>query len=89
MDSKKWPSFIVKRVVLVLGYRAAPATGTQIKKKRKFSSYVRKFRGIRCKVIYDYDFLIYGDNICAFPQILGTPSSYMTLHPIPPEFTYI
>ncbi len=24
-----------------------------IKKKRKFSSYIRKFRGIGCKVIYD------------------------------------
>jgi hypothetical protein len=24
-----------------------------IKKKRKFSSYIRIFRGIRCKVIYD------------------------------------
>jgi hypothetical protein len=26
---------------------------TLIKKKRKFSSYIRKFRGIGCKVIYD------------------------------------
>jgi hypothetical protein len=32
------------------------------------------------------DLLIYGENICAFPQILGTPSS---LHPIPSEFPYI
>jgi hypothetical protein len=30
--------------------------------------------------------LIYGENICAFPHILGRPSSYMTLHPIPSEF---
>ncbi len=28
-------------------------------------------------------------NICAFPHILGSPSSYMTLHPIPSEFPYI
>ncbi len=27
-------------------------------------------------------------NICAFPHILGSPSSYMTLHPIPSEFPY-
>jgi hypothetical protein len=25
-------------------------------------------------------------NICAFPHILGSPSSYMTLHPIPSDF---
>ncbi len=30
---------------------------------------------------------MYGD-ICAFPHILGSPSSYMTLHPIPSEFPY-
>jgi hypothetical protein len=35
------------------------------------------------------DLLIYGQNICAFPHILGSPSSYMTLHPIPSEFPYI
>ncbi len=33
--------------------------------------------------------LIYGENICAFLHILGSPSSYMTLHPIPSEFPYI
>jgi hypothetical protein len=32
--------------------------------------------------------LIYGENICAFPHILGSPSSLMTLHPIPSEFPY-
>ena len=35
------------------------------------------------------DLVIYGENICAFPHILGSPSSYMTLHPIPSEFPYI
>ncbi len=35
------------------------------------------------------DLLIYGENICAFPHILGSPSSYMNLHPIPSEFPYI
>jgi hypothetical protein len=57
--------------------------------KKEFSSYIRKFREIGCKVIYEYminDLLIYGENICAFPHILGTPSSYMTLHQIPSEF---
>jgi hypothetical protein len=32
--------------------------------------------------------LIYG-CICAFPHILGSPSSYMTLQRIPSEFPYI
>jgi hypothetical protein len=27
-------------------------------------------------------------NVCAFPHILGSHSSYMTLHPIPSEFPY-
>ncbi len=35
------------------------------------------------------DLLIYGKIICAFPYILGSPSSYVTLHPIPSEFPYI
>ncbi len=35
------------------------------------------------------DLFIYGKNICAFPHILGSPSSYVTLHPIPYEFPYI
>ncbi len=26
---------------------------------------------------------------CAYPHILGSPSSYMTLHPIPFEFSYL
>jgi hypothetical protein len=32
---------------------------------------------------------VYDENICAFSHILGSPSSYMTLHPIPYEFPYI
>ncbi len=32
------------------------------------------------------ELLIYGENVCAFPHILESPSSYMTLHPIPSEF---
>jgi hypothetical protein len=33
-----------------------------------------------------YDTLIYGENNCAFPHILGSSTSNMTLHPIPSEF---
>ncbi len=61
-----------------------------IKKKRKFSSYIRKFRGIGFKVTFDYnDLFTYGENICTFPHILGSPSIYMTLHPIPSDLPYI
>ncbi len=35
------------------------------------------------------DLLIYGENICACPYILGSPSSYITLHPILSEFPYV
>jgi hypothetical protein len=31
----------------------------------------------------------YMENICAFPHILGSPSSYMTLEPLHSEFPYI
>jgi hypothetical protein len=54
------------------------------KNKIKFSLYIRKFGEIGWKVIYDYrPPHIYGENICAFSHILGIPSSYTTLHPIP------
>ncbi len=33
--------------------------------------------------------LIYKENICAFPHILGNPSSYMTLQLLHSEFPYI
>ncbi len=61
-------------------------TDTLIKKKRKYSSYIRKFRG--CKPYMTNDILIYSENICALPNKLGSPSSYMILHPIPSEFPY-
>ncbi len=61
-----------------------------IKKKIKFSSYIRKFRGIGCEVIYVInDLLMMETCICAFPHVLGSPSPYMTLHPILSEFPYI
>jgi hypothetical protein len=34
------------------------------------------------------DLLIYGENICAFSYVVGSPSSNMTLHPIPSKFPY-
>jgi hypothetical protein len=54
------------------------STAALIKKKIKFSS----LEGSGAKS-YMTSGLLYGENICAFPHILGTPSSYMTLHPIP------
>jgi hypothetical protein len=66
-----------------------PLSPTLIKKKIKFSSYIRKFIGIGCKVIYDERPPHIWLNICAFPRILGSPSSYMTWHPIHSEFPYI
>jgi hypothetical protein len=55
---------------------------TLIKNKIKFSS-------SGAKSYMTDDLLIYGENICAFSHILGSPSSYMTLHPsdpIPSEY---
>ncbi len=52
--------------------------------KKFFPSYIRKFKRDRLQSP-PHIWL----NICAFPQILGNSSSYMTLRPIPSEFTYI
>jgi hypothetical protein len=57
-----------------------------IKKKTKFSSYIRNSEGIGCKVIYDYLPPHIWLNIFALPHILGSSSSFMTLQLIPPEF---
>ncbi len=46
--------------------------------KKNVSSYIRKFRGSDAKSYMTTDLLLYGENICAFPHILGSPSSYMT-----------
>jgi len=53
---------------------------TLIKKKIKLSSLIRKFRMLQLH--------IWG-NICTFPHILGSPSSYMTLQQLHSEFPYI
>jgi hypothetical protein len=57
-----------------------------IKKKTKFSSYIRKSKRkqLQSHMLQSHIWL----NICAFPPILGSPSSYMTLQPLPSEFPY-
>jgi hypothetical protein len=63
---------------------------TLIKKEKKvFLTYREIQMGSVSKSYMTNDLLIYGENICAFPHILGSPSSYMTMHPIPSEFPYI
>jgi hypothetical protein len=39
-----------------------------------------------CKVICRTNGLLIHGEICAFPHILGSPSSYMTLQLLPSEF---
>ena len=51
---------------------------TLIKKKIRFF-----YKEIRCKVIYDYRPPHIWGKICAFPHLLGSPSSYMTFSPDP------
>jgi hypothetical protein len=56
---------------------------TDKKEKKIFLLHKEIQKGSGAKVIYDYS---------AFPHILGSLSSYMTLHlqdPITPEFPYI
>jgi hypothetical protein len=63
--------------------------GTLIKKKTKFPHILGNLEGSGAKSYMTNDLLIYGENICAFSHILGSPYSYMTLHPIQSEFSYI
>ncbi len=65
--------------------------GSLIKKKIKFSSYIRKFRMEQFQSniwLTAYSYSIWG-NICAFPHILGGLSSYMTVQLLHSEFPYI
>ncbi len=52
-----------------------------IKKKRKFSSYIWNFRmeQLQSHIWLTASSYTVWWNICAFPQTLGSPSSYMTL----------
>jgi hypothetical protein len=60
-----------------------------IKKKEYFPHSLGNSEGTGAKSYFTNDLLIYGENSCAFSYIIGSPSSYMTLHPIPSEFPYI
>jgi hypothetical protein len=64
---------------------------TLIKKNIKFSDIFGNSEGSGAKSYMTNDLLIYGEIFCAFSHILilGSPSSYITLHPIPPEFPYL
>ncbi len=61
---------------------------TLIKKKMRFSSYLRKFR---MGQLQSHIWLTASPYICPFPHILGSPgpSSYMTLQLLHSEFPYI
>ncbi len=61
-----------------------------MKKKIKFSSYMRKFRmeQVQSHIWLTAPPHIWG-NICAFPHILGSPSLNMTLQLLHYEFPYI
>ncbi len=50
---------------------------------------LESLEGSGAKSYMTNDLLIYGENIFAFPHMLGTPYTYITLHPIPSEFPYI
>jgi hypothetical protein len=62
---------------------------TLIKNKINFPHILGDSEGSGAKSYMTNDLLIYGEIICAFPHILGSPSSYITLHTIPSEFPYI
>ncbi len=62
------------------------ARATLIKKKRKFSSYIRKFRWKR---LQSNIWLTAFSYMVQYLRILGSPSSYMTLQPPPSEFPNI
>ncbi len=65
------------------------ADHTDKKENKNFPHILGNSEGLGAKSYMTYDLLIYGETICAFPHILGSPSSYMTLHPIPSEFPFI
>jgi hypothetical protein len=70
-------------------HTAVILASTLIKKKTKLYSYIRKFR---VEQLQSHTWLtassLWG-NISAFPHILGSPSSYMTLQLLHSKFPYI
>jgi hypothetical protein len=61
---------------------------TDKKEKKIFLIYNEIQNGAVAKSYMTNGLLIYGE-ICAFPHILGSPSSYMTLQLLHSEFPYI
>jgi hypothetical protein len=59
------------------------------KENKNFSHFFTNTEGSGAKSHMTNDLLIYGENICAFPHKLETPSPYMTFNPILSEFPYI
>jgi hypothetical protein len=70
---------------------AGVGKSASIKKKNKiFLIYKEIQKGAVAKSYMTGGLLIYDYvTICAFPHILGSPSSYMTLQPLPSEFPYM
>jgi hypothetical protein len=62
---------------------------TDKKENQIFLIYKEIQNGAVAKSYMTNGLLIYGTNICAFPHILGSPSSYMTLQLLHSEFPYI
>ncbi len=75
----------------MLLYRTAAPPTLTLKKKIKFSSYIRKFRmeQLQSHIWLTASSYMGSSYICAFPDILGSPSSYMTLQLLHSEFPYI
>ena len=65
------------------------ADHTDKKENKNFPHTLGNSEGSGAKSYMTYDLLIYGENICAFFHILGSSSSYLTLHPVPSELPYI
>ncbi len=64
-------------------------TYTYKKEKKIFLINKKIQNGAVAKSYMSNGLLIYGEIICTFPHTLRSPSSYMTLHPIPFEFPYL
>jgi len=62
---------------------------TLIKRKENFPHILGNSEGSGTKSYMTNELHIYDENICVFAHILGSPSSYMTMHLNPSEFPYI
>ncbi len=88
-----WPRMLRANLKLSpMGFKLSPVqvgVVTLTKNKIKFSSYIGKIRGIGCEVMWLKASSYIWKNWSISPYIIGSPSSYMTWHPIPSEFLYI